>query len=76
MQGQSIIVRVTDDGASLLSVQQIISQPLSMHDVGYVEFEQRLYPIFCFNKALQLQTSLKETHTTVILLIIVSTILY
>lgn len=56
-----------DEVVSLLPVQQIVSQPLSVHDLGYVEFEQRIYPVFCFNKALQLQMSLKELHTTVIL---------
>ena len=57
----------SDEIASLCPVQQVVMQPLSVHDCGYVEFEQRVYPVFCFNKALQLQTSLKEPHTAVVL---------
>ncbi|RZA09586.1 MAG: hypothetical protein EOO68_00600 [Moraxellaceae bacterium] len=53
---------------SLLSVQQIVALPQSVHDCGYAEFEKSTYPVFSFNKAMQLQTSLKDAHNAIVLL--------
>lgn len=52
---------------SLVSAQQLVAQPQSSFDCGYVEFEQQYYSIFCFNKSLQLQPSMNPESTTLVL---------
>lgn len=44
------------------------ASPLSSQLCGYLEFEQQRYPVFCLNKALQLQTTLEEKHRVLVLL--------
>ena len=52
---------------SLVSAQQLVAQAQSLFDCGYVEFEQQYYSVFCFNKSLQLQTSVKSEDSTIVL---------
>ena len=53
---------------SLVSSAQLVAQPRSSFDCGYLEFEQQYYAIFCLNKALQLQSSIAAAHSTIVLL--------
>lgn len=44
------------------------ASPLAAQTCGYVEFEQQRYPVFCLNKALQLQSRLETHHRVLVLL--------
>ncbi len=65
--GEFSILLASDEVVSLTSAQQLVAQPRSSFDCGYVEFEQQYYSIFCFNKSLQLQSSMNVEHSTIVL---------
>ncbi|MES2675028.1 MAG: hypothetical protein V4660_12365 [Pseudomonadota bacterium] len=52
---------------SLVSALQLVAQPQSPFDCGYLEFEQQYYSIFCLNKSLQLQPSMNPENTSIVL---------
>lgn len=54
-------------GASAQLIPQATTQKTAP-SCGYLEFSHQRYMIFCFNKALQLQSSLSENHGALILL--------
>lgn len=41
---------------------------LAAQTCGYLEFDQQRYPVFCLNKALQLQSRLEAHHQVLVLL--------
>ena len=57
----------THEIISLVSSAQLVAQPQSSSDCGYLEFEQQYYAIFCLNKSLQLQSSIAAAHSTIVL---------
>ena len=61
------------DVVTLLSIQTLIapaetSSPLAAQTCGYLDFDQQRYPVFCLNKALQLQSRLETHHRVLVLL--------
>lgn len=44
------------------------SSPLAAQSCGYLDYEAQRYPVFCFNKALQLQNRLEAHHRVLVLL--------
>jgi hypothetical protein len=65
--GEISLLISSNEVISLVSAQQLVAQPQSSFDCGYVEFEQQYYSIFCFNKSLQLQPSMNVESTTIVL---------
>ncbi|MES2822899.1 MAG: chemotaxis protein CheW [Pseudomonadota bacterium] len=65
--GEISLLIPTNEIISLVSAQQLVAQPQSSFDCGYLEFEQQYYSIFCFNKSLQLQPSMNPESTTMVL---------
>lgn len=65
--GELSVLISSNEVISLVSAQQLVAQPQSPLDCGYLEFEQQYYPIFCFNKSLQLQPSISAESSTIVL---------
>lgn len=52
---------------TLVAPSETTSQ-LAAQTCGYLEFDQQRYPVFCLNKALQLQSRLESHHRVLVLL--------
>jgi hypothetical protein len=58
-----------DDVVTLASSKALIpAVDVGSVSCGYLDVEQQRYPVFCLNKALQLQTTLTEKHRVLVVL--------
>lgn len=64
--GQFSLLISSKDIVTLMSAHKMIASAVE-HTCGMVEFEQQLIPVFAFNKALQLQTSVANKHMTLVI---------
>src|SRR5690606_14793519 len=51
-----------------LSAPPDTASSLAAQSCGYLEYGQQRYPVFCLNKALQLQSRLEPCHQVLVLL--------
>ncbi len=65
--GEFSLLISSKDIVTLISAQKLLASKTA-HACGEVEFEQKVIPVFVFNKALQLQPRLPSAHMTVVVL--------
>ena len=65
--GEFSLLISSKDIVTLMSAQKIIA-PVAENTCGAIEFEQHIIPVFTFNKALQLQSSLPSVPMTLVII--------